>query len=818
MNGFRRFPEPAPAWVLAVLVGAYWALVWVGLHLLVVPPRLSAFWPAGGLALAGLLLVPGRQWPVLLASWFVVHAGAERFAGFPIVLSLAYPAIALGEVTLGAWLIRRTAPGTMTLGRTRCVLALVGWMALLATPLSATLAAALQSGAPGSPQEFGIRWLVWWTGDALGALVVTPLVLTAPGVVMWWREVSGRLRLEAGLAFAAIVLLSAAILGARPDQASMAISMLALPYPLFVWLALRSGPGGVAVAIAAMSGIAAWQAGHGEGPFMLFAGDPTRQVLILQVYLASVVVPSLFLAAAAREARDSARHVREIYEYSSEAIVLFGVGREGRFVYEALNPRSMAVLGPRGAGAVGRTPQEILPPEAAGEVDRVLRRALDAPGPITLETTIDLGQGPRIWQSDLIPIRDRAGVVRRIAGFGRDITEQRQSERARAALEHQLRHAQKMDAVGRLAGGLAHEFNNILTAMLGHAEILGATIPAKDPRRESVEAVLEGGVRAASLVRQVLTFSRRQEQPRAPVRVQSVALEALRLVRATVPSTIEIRQSIDPSCPLVLADPTQIYQVLINLVSNAVYAMRARPGVLTIDLRAGPVGPEVAGLNAPLPSGTYVCLSVTDTGTGMTPEMLEQIYEPFYTTKPPGEGTGLGLPVVLGIMQSHEGGMAIESEPGRGTTVRLYFPALPSEAEPGRTGDVPPPRGSGERVLFVDDEPSILQLGERVLAGLGYGAVPCRGPEEALAAFRNAPETFAAAITDLTMPGMTGVQLAAELRRIHPGLPIILTTGVAPTGEGAGSYGPDVAEVLLKPYMPATLGHALARVMSGVPR
>jgi PAS domain S-box-containing protein len=812
VKSLRRTAAPASWSTLALLIVGYGAAVWVGLNLVVEPPRVSIFWPATGLAFAGLILTPHRQWGILLGAWFAIHVGSELWAGYPIGLALAYPTIALSEAALGAWLIRRSNPAPITLSSRREVLLLVGSMGLVAAPISATAAALVQSMVSHAP-GFWMSWRVWWTSELLGELVVAPPILTAAWVARWWRGAGSRRRIEVGVALIALALLSEAILGVRPAQASIALCLLALPYPLFVWLALRAGAGGVSIAMAAVSAIAAWQTIHGVGPFMVFHSNPVQQVLIIQIYLASVVIPSLFLAAAAHEAQEAMARVREIYDNSSEAIFLVGVRDDDEFVYEALNPLAEAAFGPRAHSAIGHTVSEVLPAEVATQVAANFRRCLKEHKPVSYESTFDLGQGEVIWQTSLAPIRDTAGGIRRIAGFARDVTERRQSERARAALEQQLRQAQKMEALGRLAGGLAHEFNNILTAMIGHAELADAKTQAGTSARDSLGAIREGGTRAATLVRQVLTFSRRQEQPRQSLRLQDMVEEAMRLVRATVPSTIDLRQSIDTTCPPVLADPTQVHQALINLVSNATYSMRDRKGVLEISLAPVEVGSEIEGLNAPLPSGLYACLTVSDTGPGMTPQMLEHIFEPFYTTKPVGEGTGLGLPVVLGIMQSHEGGIAVTSRAGQGTTVRLFFPTLPAGTGTTDWTVAAPPRGAGERVLFVDDEPSIVQLGEQLLVSLGYSPVALKSPEAVLAMLRETPDGFDAVITDLTMPGMTGVELAAELKRSHPGLPVVIATGAvrAPSGQELESAG--VREVLSKPYSYATLGHVLGRLL-----
>ncbi|MFA6545931.1 MAG: PAS domain S-box protein, partial [Limisphaerales bacterium] len=363
--------------------------------------------------------------------------------------------------------------------------------------------------------------------------------------------------------------------------------------------------------------------------------------------------------------------------------------------------------------------------------------------------------GQAIWVSlNGRTARDAKGLVQFYDITCEDITEGRK-------LEEQFRQSQKMEAVGQLAGGIAHDFNNILGAIIGNTELARADAQASPATLDCLEAIMQAGHRASDLVRQILAFSRRQEQQRQPMQLQFVVREALKLLRSTVPATIEIKTHLADT-PTVLADPSQIHQVVMNLCTNAAQAMRGRPGVLKVELDEVEADAGFAQTHADLAPGHYVRLTVADTGCGMDRATQERIFEPFFTTKPPGEGTGLGLSVVHGIMKSHDGSVSVYSQPGEGTTFHLYFPVLNAEVAAPAAALAPVPRGHGEHVLFVDDELALVQLGRKVLDGLGYQVTTKSSASEAFAIVRDQPDYFDLVVTDLTMPGMSGADLARQ--------------------------------------------------------
>ncbi|HEU0039568.1 MAG TPA: ATP-binding protein [Verrucomicrobiae bacterium] len=358
-----------------------------------------------------------------------------------------------------------------------------------------------------------------------------------------------------------------------------------------------------------------------------------------------------------------------------------------------------------------------------------------------------------------------------------DITDRKHAEAERQRLETHLRQNQRLEALGTLASGIAHDFNNLLAVIIGYTEL--ALMDAHRPQ-EAVKHLLhsqKASERARELVRQILAFSRKEKHECEAMPLQSVIKESLELMRHTLPATIEIDAQIDPEASAVLADPTKIHQVVMNLCTNAAHAMKQRPGRLIISLKNCDVNPPLAETIPDLQAGRFVQISVSDTGHGMDVETLKHIFEPFFTTKKPGEGTGLGLPVVHGIVREHRGAITVRSELGIGTTFDIYLPA--SECTPPENKDSAQPllRGMGEHILLVDDEPSVCAALRVLIMRLGYRVTAETSPIKALKIFEESPDEFNLLISDLTMPHMTGVDLAQQILQIRPKLPVLLASG-----------------------------------------
>ncbi len=420
--------------------------------------------------------------------------------------------------------------------------------------------------------------------------------------------------------------------------------------------------------------------------------------------------------------------------------------------------------------------------------------------------------GTERWIRDrAYPVRDTAGSLKRWVGVAEDITKYR-------TMEEQFIHAQKMEALGQFSGGVAHDFNNILATIGGYTELSQIKLTDNPEVREYLGSVMTAVGRAADLVRQILTFSRDQPQERQLIQLGPVITESMKLLRATIPTTIELETELAPHTPTVLANANQIHQILMNLGTNASHAMKDKPGRLKVRLEPCVVDEAHAIAQLRLRPGFYTRISVSDNGSGMEPETLRRLFEPFFTTKTVGEGTGLGLAVVHGIMDSHDGAVTVYSHPGEGTMFHLYFPARDGEAMAvAAVSQEPTPRGQGEHILVVDDEELLAKLGQKTLTALGYKVEIATRPEAALAMVEADPERFALVLTDLTMPGMTGIVLAERVRKIRPGQLIILVTGhgASLTRERVESAG--IYQLLLKPASIHTLGTVVHAALTGRP-
>ena len=424
---------------------------------------------------------------------------------------------------------------------------------------------------------------------------------------------------------------------------------------------------------------------------------------------------------------------------------------------------------------------------------------------VTYEREMSLGgQAPRWLHVTHNPDRDGAGVVRGFVGLVHDVTEQKRAEAS------QLR-SKNLEALGTLSGGIAHDFNNILLAINGNARLAAAELPADHPVQESLGQIARAGMRAADLVRQILAFSRAEVPRRESLDLGPVVAEAIQLVRSILPPLVEVRSSCAAALPAVAADSTQVHEVVVNLATNAAAAIGPEGGLIDFQLDAVTIDAAHADRALGLTPGRYIRLVVRDTGHGMDAAVAERIFDPFYTTKAPGEGTGLGLSVVHGIVASCRGAIGVESAPGSGSSFRLYFPTADGDGEAA----APPPRatmrGHGERVLYVDDDDMLVALIVRVLTNLGYQVSGCQDPVQALRDFQARPDAVDVVVTDLSMPGMSGIRLAHELLAIRPDLPILMTTGYRPPRRRGRrpDCRPGVRALILKPNTVDELGAAL---------
>jgi signal transduction histidine kinase/CheY-like chemotaxis protein len=396
----------------------------------------------------------------------------------------------------------------------------------------------------------------------------------------------------------------------------------------------------------------------------------------------------------------------------------------------------------------------------------------------------------------------------------REIEERRQVENEKITLEKQLQQSQKMEAIGTLAGGIAHDFNNILSIILGYAEMLQNDIEEETPAGRKLDQIIDAGDRATDLVKQILIFSRQVEEELIPLHVDIIVKETLKMLRAAIPSTIEISRNLSQQENMtVLASPTQIHQIMMNLCTNAYQSLEENVGKIIVSLSSVTIGPdEKIGHDELLPAGKYVLLEVSDNGAGISQENLGRIFDPYFTTKSKEEGTGLGLSVVHGIVKTLHGEITVESVVGQGTTFKIYLPFHNVQLSLRFDRDTDSLPGGNEKILLVDDEGNLVNMVHMMLEGLGYQVKSFTCAVDALYEFKRDPDGFDLVITDLTMPGISGDQFSQEVLKIKSNIPIILCTGFSNkiTKEHALKIG--IREFFLKPIQPAKLATTIRKI------
>jgi PAS domain S-box-containing protein len=412
------------------------------------------------------------------------------------------------------------------------------------------------------------------------------------------------------------------------------------------------------------------------------------------------------------------------------------------------------------------------------------------------------------------PIRDERGNITGAVLVFRDITERKQAEKEKTKLENQLQQAHKMEAIGVLAGGIAHDFNNILSIILGNAELAMDDLPEWNLARHNLEEIATASLRARDVVQRLLSFSRQSDQEQMPVNISQIIKDCLKFLRSSIPTSIDIHRTISDVPGIVLADPTQIYQVMMNLCTNAAHAMSENGGIMEVSISVLEVGKNEAIQDIELSQGQYVKISVSDTGHGIAKENIDRIFEPYFTTKKVGEGSGIGLSVVYGIVKSYDGAISVDSEYGKGTTFNVFLPLVEKEPAFEEETDITTPTGC-ERILFVDDEKSIADMTSQMLKRLGYTVTVKTSSMDTLETFRAQPDNFDLIISDMSMPGITGDKLAKELQKIRPDIRIILCTGHSEriNDEKAKSIG--VRALVMKPIVKNELAKTIRKVLDG---
>ena len=509
--------------------------------------------------------------------------------------------------------------------------------------------------------------------------------------------------------------------------------------------------------------------------------------------------------------RESEERYRTILENMEEGY--YEVDLAGNFTF--FNDAMCKIRGISRDDLMGMNNRDYMAPETAEEVYEAFNRVYTTgePDKNLVWVTIRPDGTQSYLETSASLIKDSRDEPTGFRGIVRDVTERRHSEEEQIVLKAQLQQAQKMEAIGTLAGGIAHDFNNILTAIRGFTEIvLNYELPEEAPARYSLGQVLIASDRARDLVQQILTFSRIKEHEVLPVNISPIIKEALKLLRATLPATIDIRQEIMAMADSVLCDPTLIHQVLMNLCTNAYQSMPDEKGVLTVSLVDLHLDSEGAGHYSDIEPGQHLELAVSDTGQGIEPDNIDRIFEPYFTTKTVSEGTGLGLAVVHGIVKSLGGDITVASELGKGSVFQVILPVI-KQTNLMEKETLEHLLKGNEHILFIDDERFIVEMGTTMLEALGYKVSAYMNPLEALTAFRASPKEFDLVITDMTMPEMTGDILAEKILDIQPGLPVIICTGYSNlmSPDRARSIG--IRELVEKPYTSEEIALAVRRLL-----
>ena len=503
-----------------------------------------------------------------------------------------------------------------------------------------------------------------------------------------------------------------------------------------------------------------------------------------------------------KQAEEERNRLAIAIEQAAESV--FITDRDEMIQY--VNPAFERITGYRREDAIGQTPR-ILESGNHGALFYKQMRDTLIRGNAWHGRVVNRKKDGSLYEADatISPVLDKSGKITNFVYIKRDITNE-------IELERRLFQAQKMESIGTLAGGIAHDFNNILFSLYGYTELALDDAERGTPLHANLQEVLIAAHRAGDLVKQILTFSRQVDQKLKPLKIQMVVREALKLIRSSLPSTIEINQNISNTCGLVMADATQIHQVAMNLLTNAFHAMEDQGGKLDVTLKEIDLYMDDLKDPAMLP-GSYVCLTVADTGAGIDKSIIDRIFEPYFSTKEKDKGTGLGLAMVHGIVKSYGGDLSVYSEPGKGSAFHVYLPVIQTQVETKETQVVSPVEGGKERILLVDDEEQIVRMSQQMLERLGYQVTARTSSIETLEAFRAAPDKFDLVITDTTMPNMTGIELARKLMEIRFDIPIIICTGFSEKISPDKAAAMGIRGYVMKPIVKSELAKKIREVL-----
>lgn len=789
-----------------VLAAGYVVVAKLGLRYATIGPSISPVWPPTGLAIAALALLGLQYWPAILGGAFLANVTTS----IPVLAAVGIACGNATEAALGAYLLRRYAGDHLALDDLRGVRGLVGVAAPLGALASATVGATtlwLAAVIPGA--QFWSALILWWAGDYLGALVVAPVVLT------WFRHSATRLARRAAVELlflvAGAVLATAVIFGnLLPRSFLQPAQYPYLLFPFVVAASLRFGPRGASLLTLTVSALTVAYTLSGGGPFVMDSVPSTDVALLL--YIGVVATTGLILSPAAARRLRAETALREAHEnlqavIHSSPLAIYTLDTTSRV--RSWNPAAETLYGWRAAEVIGRE----LPTIGQHREDhlRLRERALQGEVLRGVEVTRIKKDGTPVTVSlSVAPIHDGSGQVTGMLSIAADLTEVRQ-------LEVQYRHAQKMEAVGRLAGGIAHDFNNLLTAILGTTGLLLEDLGFESRARLDIQEIEKAAKRAAGLTRQLLIFSRQQVLEPRVLDLNALVDDLEQMLRRLIGEHIQLRTSLASGLGPVRADPGQLEQAIVNLVVNARDAM-PDGGRVIVETANAELDARYIDSHAPARTGQYVLLSVSDTGVGMNAATKARLFEPFFTTKQPGQGTGLGLATVYGIVKQSAGYIWVYSEPGRGTTFKIYLPCVEGSPAPpeATTAAVASPGGS-ETVLMVEDQEEVRKLTRRLLEARGYKVLTAANGQEALEIVAQYPAPIHLLVTDVVMPGISGRELAARVAAARD-VKVLFVSGY--TGEAVHEHGllePGVP-FLQKPFTAAVLANKVREVLDSTKR
>jgi PAS domain S-box-containing protein len=781
------------------------AVVYFLLAMLVLDPSVvggdlgKIIWPAGGVALGVVLLFGGSLWPgVAIGAFFATFASSASW--------IHSAATALGntiEVASAAYLLS-LAGFDKRVERARDVVTLLP-CAVLGAFASACLGVVglyLSGGAP--VDSLSRIWWQWGLGHAMGVVAVTPFLLTARS---WWTANWDRARWIEAVGLLVLLAVVGDVAFWRPADLLRDYSFEYLPFPLLVWAAFRFGLPGAAAANLVTAGMAAWGTATGWGPFAF--GSASEDMVLTWSFVAVSAVTTLLLAAVVTESRrteeerlKSEARYHTLIEQADDGVFL--AEPDGRFTH--VNTRGCVLLGRDYRDVLSMRIHDLVAP---GDRDRTASQvaALEPGRAVMSNWSIARADGST-FPAEVSAKRLDDG---RIQAFVRDVTE-------RLALEEQLSQSQKMEAVGLLAGGIAHDFNNLLTAIIGHSDFALLRLADKHEVRSDIEEVAKAATRAADLTRKLLAFARKQLVEPKVFELHGLVENLQTMLERVLGESIDLVIGGAGERGRVKVDPVQLEQVILNIAINARDAM-PRGGRLVLE--TGTVG-WLADSNHPemdMAPGSYATLTATDTGVGMDPETLSHVFEPFYTTKDRSQGTGLGLAVSYGIVKQAGGYIWASSEPGKGSTFRIFLPIVTeseSSEELELSRAVEPEKAAapgGETILLIEDEPLVRDLTVEVLSSRHYNVLTARDGEEALAIASAHPAPIHLAVTDVVLPAMSGKEVARRLRESRPGLKVLFMSGYAEEQVvHRGVVEKDVA-FLAKPFTPAALTQKIRGVL-----